>query len=88
MKPTIEDLWYGHLAPGPNCGAGEMNIEKLNMLMERNGEILSKELTDQQKALFQKYVDCAEEYICLISSQAFTDGFSLACKLMAEALVE
>ena len=41
-----------------------------------------------QCSLFEKYVDCSDEYTDRIAAQAFCDGFSLACKLMTEALTE
>ncbi len=88
MKRTIEDLWNGNIASAENCGVGDPEIENLVMLIERHKEQLSKELGLQQKRIFEKYVDCTEEYVCLISKCAFSDGFCLASKLVTEALTE
>ena len=46
-----------------------------------------KELDEKHRQTFEKYDDCAEEYINLVSMHAFCDGFRLAAKLMAEALL-
>lgn len=88
MKPTIEDLWNGNITSAEKCGVGDPEIGNLVILIERHKELLNKELGQQQKSIFEKYVDCTEEYMCLISKCAFSDGFSLASKLMTEALSE
>lgn len=88
MKPTIEDLWNGNIAAVRNCGVGDPEIENLVMLIERHREQLNKELGLRQKGIFEKYVDRIDEYVCLISKCAFCDGFSLAGKLITEALSE
>lgn len=88
MKQTIEDLWNGNIAPAEKCGVGDPEIENLVMLMEKHKEQLNMELGKQKKSIFEKYVDCTEEYVYLISERAFSDGFSLASKLMTEALSE
>lgn len=88
MKQTLERLWNGQIAPGANCGVNDREIEDVHILMERNREDLNRELGERQKAIFGKYVDCADEYCYLISAQAFCDGFCLASKLLTEALAE
>lgn len=88
MKPTIESLWNGNIAPADNCGAGDPEIENLILLIERHRETLAAELGQGQRCVFEKYTDCMEEYVCLISMCAFRDGFSIAGRLMAEALAQ
>lgn len=88
MKQTIQELWSGNITPGVNCGVGISEIENLAMLIERHRQTLEQELGQPQKTVFEKYADCGEEYMCLLSRQAFSDGFCLACKLMTEALSE
>lgn len=87
MRPTVEALWNGNLSFAENCGAGIPEIENLVMLMERNKENLNKELGEHQKESFQKYIDCTEEYIWLLSTQAFSDGFCLGGRLFCETLL-
>ena len=88
MKHTIEDLWNGNLAPGPNCGVGLPEMEQLSILLDRNREALLKTLNPEQKALLEKYTDCGDDFCCLFAKQAFCDGFCLGSRLMAEALSE
>ncbi len=88
MKRTIEDLWNGNITSAENCGVGDPEIEDLISLIERHKGQLNKELGRQQRDIFGKYVDCMEEYVCLVSKCAFSDGFCLASKLLTEALSE
>ena len=59
---------------------------KIVMLLERNREKLEKELPERKKEVLQKYTDCYDEYVYLITELAFSDGFCLACRLLSEAL--
>ena len=86
MKRTIEYLWNGNITPAEHCGAHDPEVDELVRLMERNKEDLDKELSKHQKDVLDKYMDCTEEYIYLITMLAFQDGFCLASKLLTEAL--
>lgn len=88
MRPTIEDLWNGNLAPGPNCGATDLRAERFTILMDRHKESLEETFSQEQMRIFRKYVACVDEYVRLLSSHAFSDGFCLASKLLSEALSE
>ena len=88
MKHTLEELWNGQIAPGQTCGVGDPQMERLCILLERNREALEQVLTEEQKALLAKYADNMGEFLHLQSVQAFSDGFSLASRLMVEALAE
>ena len=88
MTQTIKDLWNGNLAPGEHCGAHDVEANQLIGLMERNREDLSKGLTAAQSELFQKYIDCCDEYLLRMLELAFCDGFCLGSKLITEAVLE
>ena len=87
MSQTINDLWYGRIAPSERCGARDPVIYDLYRLMNRNSENLRKELSEAQTEAFQKYVDCYNEYLLRMLELAFQEGFALGSKLTAEALV-
>lgn len=86
MKQTIEHLWNGTVTPCSDCGNGDPEIDDLLDLIQRNRDSLILTLNQQQNEIFEKYLDCAEEYTYLLSAHAFSDGFCLAAKLMTEAL--
>lgn len=86
MMQTIADLWNGNIVPCDNCGAHDRQINELVVLMARNRDNLNKEISPAQQVIFEKYIDCAEEYLLRLMEQAFCDGFSLASRLLMEAL--
>jgi len=87
MKYAMEDLWNGRIEPA-QCGVGDPEIEKLTLLMERHKNELDKGLEQQLMNVFEKYVDCADEYAYLISKTAFYEGFSLGVRLVTEAFFQ
>ena len=86
MISTIEELWYGNLAPCENCGAGDEEIERLTNLMCKNEEALRKDLAGNHKELFLQYVKWADHFACSIAALAFREGFSIATKLFMDSI--
>lgn len=41
---------------------------------------------DHQKEIFQKYIDCSEDYLLRLTELAFCDGFCLGSHLATESL--
>ena len=81
---TIIDLWNGNVAPCEWCGAHDPEANHLVGLMERNRESLREGLTAAQAEIFQKYIDCSEEYLLRMLELSFSDGFCLGGKLTME----
>lgn len=86
MRRTIEDLWSGNLAPCEHCGTHDPEINALFVLLQRNKDALSKDLSVPQQEILSKYIDCWDEYLSLMSEHAFCEGFSLASRLLTESL--
>lgn len=88
LKNTITDLWNGNLSLIDQCGAKDPEVQNLIRLMEKNYGKLEPTLNDTQKKTFTNYINCTEEYICLILEHAFCIGFSTGCRLLSEALTD
>lgn len=86
MMHTIVDLWNGNIAPCEHCGSHDAEANRLVNLMECNREALCEGLTAAQKEVFQKYIDCSEEYLLRMLELAFCDGFSLGSRITIETL--
>lgn len=86
MTKTISQLFNGNLIPIKNFGKNNSEIKYLEILLDRNIENLEQSLTENQKEVFSKYYDCINEYLSLLIEQAFSDGFSVATKLLTEAI--
>lgn len=86
MTKTIAQLWNGSLEPVVHSGKDNQEIKKLENLLSRHLNKLENELDEKSKKLFEKYHDCINEYVILISEQTFCDGFCLGTKITTEAL--
>ena len=87
MSTSISDLWNGNIAPCEHCGAHDSEANHLLGLMERNLETLREGLTAAQSEIFQKYLDCSEEYLLRMLELAFCDGFCAGGKLVMEIVL-
>lgn len=87
MTKTISQLWSGNLDPIMRLGMNNIEIDKMEKLMSDNYDKLKDKLNDETKEILEKYFDCVNDYVLLISEQSFCDGFCLGTKISAEALV-
>lgn len=87
MTKTISQLWSGNLDPITRLGMNNIEIDKMEKLMSDNYDKLKDKLNDETKEFLEKYFDCVNDYVLLISEQSFCDGFCLGTKISAEALV-
>ena len=82
----LEELWYGNVHPG------ELNMKKhspykeLLALMIRHQDDLLARLNDEEKEIFDKYADTANEMYSHTNLAAFISGFTLGAKTMVEVL--
>ncbi len=61
----------------------QTEINKLQQLLERNSELLTKEHPECAQR-FDRYQECLSEYLYLKERQDFCMGFSIGAELMAE----
>lgn len=85
---TIDALWYGNVMPAEHSGQHNPQVKRLLALIVRNKENLDKELQDDQKRAFSVLMDNYDEYVYLLEKEAFCEGFCLATKLLAEAILQ
>ena len=60
------------------------NVE--NIVYNQNEEELNSGLTEKQKETFEKFKDCTSELSCITEREAFSAGFILATRIMAEVM--
>lgn len=82
---TISELWYGNIHPFEQCTYGDKRIKELMKLAARNHEELEKSLTEKQKEILEKLEECLNEMHDYAEQDAFSYGFRLGLRLMAEA---
>ena len=84
MKIT-DELWYGNIHPFEQCTYGDKRVKELMKLAARNHEELEKSLTEKQKEILEKLEECLNEMHDYAEQGAFSYGFRLGLRLMAEA---
>ena len=60
--------------------------EQLSEAFNKNEEELNSTLTEKQKETFEKFKDCMSELSCITEREAFSAGFILATRIMAEVM--
>ena len=86
MKQTIARLWNGDLSPIQHFGVNDTEIKQLEELMQRAIEKAEQNLDEAQKKMFENYMELVNEYIIVITENAFCDGFCMGSKILVEAL--
>ena len=86
MRTTLEDLYYGNISPHERYIKRGTRVDKLVKLICRNEEELESSLTEKQKETFGKFKDCTNELSSITEGEAFSAGFILAKRLMAEVM--
>ena len=83
---TLENLYYGNTAPHEYDVERGSEYDVTAKLVIRHEKELSATLTEQQKAKLEKIKDNHTELMSLGERDAFCRGFSLAVRLMIEAV--
>ena len=86
MKETIFDLWYGNINPLESSGTKTPEIKRILNESEESYEMLAENLGEKEKELLEKHLDIYSSLHCEYTAKAFVDGFSLAVKMIFEAL--
>ena len=83
----LEDFWYGNINPQEESKERNRAIKELLNLMGRNRDALSSTLTEEQRAVLEKYDDCVNEMYGLIEAAIFSYAFRLGGRLMLATLL-
>ena len=85
---TIDELWYGNVAPFEQCTRGDQRLKELLSLVTRNREELDGTLTEKQKEILEKFEENMNEMHGVCERDAFSYGFRLGVQLMAESFLQ
>ena len=79
----IEDLYYG------NVKTGKASKEQLDIirLIDNNEQKLKETLTQKQKEILEKLIDCYDELCDTSCREAYTLGFSIGAKIVIESVM-
>ena len=85
---TLENLYYGNIAPHEYEVERGSEYDITAKLVIRHEQELSTMLTEQQNVILGKIKDNHTELMSLGERDAFCRGFSLAVRLMIDAMSE
>ena len=78
----LEDLWFGNISPWERTFKKDGAYAELLALVIRHQEDLRSRLNDEEKEIFEKFVDCTTEMHDLTEREAFVKGFTLGAKII------
>ena len=83
----LDELWYGNIAPFEQSTRGDKRFAELLKLVNQNREELVGTLADKQKETLEKYEENTNEMYSVSERDAFSYGFRLGVRLMAESFL-
>ena len=84
----LEKLWYGEVEPSEYDVSSCEEYKKLLSLIDRNEEKLLATMSNEQKELFNKYMECVVDHQTLAECMLFQNSFKLGAMIMAEVLMD
>ena len=81
----LEEIYYGKLECQERKWCNEEILES-SKLCDRNREKLLLTMMEEQKILFEKFLDCNDELHCISERESFIQGFKFATKLIIESM--
>ena len=83
---VINELWHGNIVPQEDIRTNTKEMKELISYIARHDEDLDKPLTEEQKAIFDKYQDCWNEYVSFAEVAIFEYAFKLGMTIAIETL--
>ena len=88
MESIIKELWHGNIVPQSDSRNNSADMKQLMEYIARHQEKLTATLTDEQKAIFEKFDDCWSEYSSKAEKAIFLHAFKLGARFTLEALID
>ena len=86
MRSILEELFYGNVCPNTDCRSQEKETKELIGYLADHHDALSKELTDKQKEILEKFDDCYNELTDINEREIFVYAFRLGARIAIEVL--
>ena len=86
MRSTLEELWHGNISPETDSRTNTPEMKRLMEYMARHHDNLMTTMTDEQKAIFERFDDCWSEYASLDEKSIFVYAFRLGANIAIDIL--
>ena len=87
MRSILEELFYGNVCPNTDCRSQDKETKELIGYLADHHDALSKELTDKQKEILEKFDDCYNELTDINEREIFVYAFRLGARIAIEVLL-
>ncbi|WP_283609392.1 DUF6809 family protein [Faecalispora anaeroviscerum] len=87
MTSILEEFAYGNLSPEARHWGSDPEYREAVQVLSRNEETLLTTLNEEEKNLFQKYVDAQGEFNRLTAVGNLIYGYRLGLTMTAEAFI-
>ena len=88
MRSVINELWHGNIIPQEDSRTNSKEMKELLGYMSRHHGGLEKSLSEEQKAIFEKFHDCWSEYMSLAEAAIFEYAFKLGARIALSVVTE
>ena len=83
---VLDKLWRGKLSPSEPCCHYGSEYSNLRDIWIHKGKLISAELSEDGKKLFQEYQDLQERLSAISEEDMFTNGFRIGVGLILDAI--
>ncbi len=84
MKSVINELFHGNIVPLESGQTNTKEMKELLHFIARHHESLEQSFSDEQKATFEKFQTCWNEYVIYSQEAIFEYAFRLGARLALE----
>ena len=84
----LEEFWYGNLDPAEYDSCTTKEYKEILQLISRNEEKLVATMSEEQKDLFSRYIDCVREHQAMAECLLFQNSFWLGARMMLVVMEE
>lgn len=82
---VLDKLWRGKLSPSEPCIRYGSEYSTLRDIWQRKGRLISAELSEEGKKLFQEYQELQEKLAAISEEDCFFNGFRIGVGLILDA---
>ena len=85
---VLEDLYLGAIRPGERIGKRTQQYTNAHDEAIKTSDALTASMTEEQKELFEDFLDAQRELNILTDIETFIYSFRLGAKIMLDVLTE
>ena len=86
MRRTLEDFYYGNIAPNEQQMAPDSELKRATDRVARYESQLKEQLKENERAILEKLIRSQHEIDSITALENFILGFRLGVRMMAECM--